>query len=107
MSCSLCYTLSYQISTSYLIPAGLAPNTSYYIWVYKPNSQVYTYQITSDSSGDITILSSLYPVGFFNQYGGNYQVELSTDVQGQNLVNMMFSVLSYQCVLLTFLCCDS
>lgn len=106
MGCELCYDLQYVIANSYLIPAGLSPNTNYYLWVYKPNSQVYSYQITTDSNGDIIIEASQFPTGFFNQYGGDYQVQVSSDQQGNNIVNMLFSVNAYQCVLINFLCCE-
>lgn len=106
MSCLTCYPLSYVIANSYNIPAGLTPNANYYLWIYKPNSNAYTYQITTDNSGDIIIQSSQFPTGFFNQYGGEYQVQVSSDTQGQNIVNMYISVMSYPCVLLNFLCCE-
>ena len=105
MSCQQCYALSFQIAESYLIPAGLNPNTNYYLWLYKPNSNPYSYQVATDLNGSLTIQSSEFPQGFFNQYGGDYQLNVSTDAQGQDLVRVYFSVIPYDCVLLIFECC--
>jgi len=105
MSCQTCYNLQYGISVSYLVPAGLAINTNYYLFVYKPNSNVFTYPITTDSNGSFTIDSTRFPSGFFNEYGGDYEIQITSDKQGQNVVNMMFSVNSYPCLLLNFFCC--
>lgn len=104
MSCQTCYPLQYIISPSYNIPAGLKPSSNYYLWIYKPNSNPYSYPVTTDTSGDIIISSSDFPIGYFNQYGGEYMIQVSGDANGQFIDNVNLSMGSWPCILLTFVC---
>ena len=60
--------------------------------------------IITDSNGDVIIYSNLFPIGFFNQYGGEYMMQVSSDVNGQFIDNFHLSMGSWNCILLNFIC---
>jgi len=104
MNCQTCYPLTYVISQTYNIPAGLVPNSNYYLWLYKPNSNPFSIPIVTDANGDVIIYSTWFQNGFLNQYGGEYMMQVSSDVNGQFIDNFHLSMGSWPCLLLNFVC---
>jgi hypothetical protein len=79
---------------------GLTPSTQYYLWIIDKFRANYRVLITSGVDGSFDITLSDYPSGMFNKYAGDFEVFLSTDVEGLNVVDLTINAVSYSCVVL-------
>lgn len=72
-----------------LVAAGLAPG-SYHLWVRDKFLHLYTYTFTvsGGGSGSFVIDPDQFPEGYFNQYAGAFDVWVSTDSGGLDVVGI-------------------
>lgn len=100
--CDECYEVSRSDSDLTFI-YGLTPTTQYYLWVVDKFRNSYWKLITSGADGSFTIDPSdgTYPNGMFNQYAGDFEVFISSDLAGENRVNLTIYATTYTCVVLT------
>jgi len=101
-NCDTCYEVS-RADNDLTFNYGLTPSTQYYLWVMDKFRKVFKVLITSSVSGAFTIDpdNNAYINGMFNKYAGAFEVWLSTDVDGVNIVPVTLYATDYDCILLT------
>lgn len=100
VNCDECYEVSRADSSLNFI-YGLTPSTQYYLWVIDKFRNVYRNLFTSGVDGSFDIDLADYPSGMFNQYAGDFEVFISTDVDGSNIVAMTVYATPYNCLILS------
>lgn len=101
-NCDVCYEVS-RADTDLTFVYGLTPTTQYYLWVIDKFGTSYKVLITSGADGSFTLdpSNSAYPSGMFNEYAGDFELFISTDADGDNVVALTIYATSYNCVILT------
>src|SRR5690606_7168923 len=101
MSCTSCFTDWICKCGPYndfiLLRSLLDPATEYTYRLRDKFDAEYIGQVTSDENGHLEIPISDFPDGFFNEYAGNFTLEIYTDADLCNRVQIPL-VSSYECV---------
>jgi len=100
IDCTTCFEVSRADNDLNFI-YGLTPSTQYYLWIIDKFRTNYRVLITSGVDGSFDITLTDYPSGMFNKYAGDFEVFLSTDIDGLNLVTMTIATVSYTCLVLS------
>lgn len=100
--CSACYEVS-RADDDLTFNYGLSATTQYYLWIVDNFKNSYRALITTDGSGAFTIdpTNAAYPTNLFNEYAGDFEVFLSNDVDGTDIVSFTLYATSYNCIILT------
>lgn len=113
-NCEECFLLEFTDCDTIQINAGVTPSTLFFLFVEDHFDKQYLVQVLTDGNGDFIINGGLFPAGFFNSYGGQYEIILATDDQGVNIVPMNIGAYGapFNCALLSFdiaanlVCCN-
>jgi len=100
VDCATCFEVSRADNDLNFI-YGLTPTTQYYLWIIDKFRNNYRELITSGADGSFDITLTDYPSGMFNKYAGDFEVFLSSDIDGLNVVNVIVATVSYPCVILS------
>ena len=74
---------------------------SLYLWVVDKLGNVFMDPVTINHDGSFDITISNYPAGSFNQYSGDYYVYVTSDPEGNILVEMHASSPAVTCVIVS------
>ena len=101
MSCSIslcdeCLVTSIPSCDNPFFWVGLTANHAYKVWITNHFGQKFTQNITTDSSGNITLAASGFPLGFFSPYAGIFTMEVTTMSGTPVQVNNGYT--SYPCI---------
>lgn len=100
VNCDECYEVSRADNDLNFI-YGLTPSTQYYLWVIDKFRNVYRNLFTSGVDGSFDITLSNYPNGMFNKYAGVFELFISTDMDGADVVPLTIYATEYNCILLS------
>lgn len=102
VNCDTCYEVS-RADDDLTFVYGLTALTQYYLQIMDIDRNVFTVLFTSGADGSFTIdpTDTTYPTGMFNKYAGDFEVWISNDADGTDVVAMTVYGTSYNCVLLT------
>lgn len=100
-NCDVCFEVS-RSDTDLTFIYGLTPTTQFYLWVIDKFQTNFKVLFTSGADGSFTIdpTNAVYNAGMFNEFAGEFEVFISTDVDGVNVVTMTLYGTNFDCVLL-------
>lgn len=105
MDCDACYeTIIIEpcADTTINFQVGLPAGQQRYLFVIDKFKNVWRNLITVKPDGSIDLTLTDYPDGLFNKYSGFFRVFLSTDDQGQNIVDLTINGNLYLCIIFGF-----
>ena len=114
-NCDACFELQFIDCATIQINAGVTPNTVFFLLVEDHFGKQFRTQVLTDGSGNFVINGDLFPAGFFNTFGGKYEILITTDNQFVNIVPMNIGLYGapFNCALLSFdipsgqICCNT
>lgn len=107
MSSCACYEASIKAcSSSLVLKAGLAANTSYFWLIENKFGKIFQRQVETDADGLLTIDLTLLPAGSGNEFSGHYTLSLREGANYLNKVSMTLSGKVHECVSFNFIAMD-
>jgi hypothetical protein len=101
MSCTTCFTDWICKCVPYNdfieVRSLLTPATEYFYKITDKFNAIYSGAVTSTADGYLEIPIADFPDGYFNEYAGNFTLEIYTDADLCNRVQIPL-VSSYECV---------
>ena len=100
-SCDYCYsTMSYCDLTDINLSVGLTNSggSTAYLWIKDKFENLYRDFITINSDGSVDINTNNFPDGMFNYTFGPTLMFLSSDIDGNSLIDMNILSITYSCV---------
>jgi hypothetical protein len=102
LNCDSCYELTNEYCDPIIINPGVAFGyVSCYLQIIDKFITRRSQEVTLNYAGEFTIDEALLPDGFFNPYSGKYELYLSSDEDGENVIPMTFEDVVYNCIILT------
>lgn len=101
-NCDECYEVS-RADNDLIFNYDLDPSTQYYLWIIDKFNNSYRKLITTGIDGSFTIDPSdaVYPSGMFNQYAGDFEVFITSDLEGTTKISFTIYATEYNCLILT------
>lgn len=100
LNCDVCYEITVPINNMN-VQAALTPASTPYLWIIDKWDKKYKDKVTINNDGSFDIIISNFPEGLFNQAVTNYDIFLSSDVDGLIVIPIVFSFIGYNCIILT------
>jgi hypothetical protein len=102
--CSYCYTTGLHSGTTINVAAGLSPAASLFIFITDKFGNQYSDSITVNGNGSFDIVSADFPTGMFNTQAGSFDLFVTSDPYGTNVVQMKFLVSFWNCLIFNIIC---
>jgi len=104
VDCETCFLINQSECAAINIAAGLVPTTVYWLHITDKFFTKYKQQVTinGDGSFDISLTTATGVIGLNTKYSGDWQLFISTDEAGTNVVPITFSGTAYNCFILRF-----
>ncbi len=101
MGCeAACYESAINCCADILLHVGLTASTEYYVIISRSRTNEYQLKYTSDSTGDILILKSDLPAGFFSQ--GILSIKIKSVTTYEEVI-MAINDLEYTCIIVNLI----
>ena len=104
LSCDHCFVIDLTQDDLINVGAGLAPASTYYLWITDKFGNQYSDPITVNSDGSFDIDAANYPSGMFNPSAGVFDLFLSSDTGGSDIIPMMFNAIAFNCLKFIITC---
>lgn len=101
LSCDSCYEISKEYCGAININPGLVPATNYYLNIVDKFAVRHVQEIIVNGNGSFDVDTDVLPDDFFNPYAGKFELYLTTDEDGEDRVDLIFSATDYTCIILT------
>ena len=104
LGCEVCYTSTLTYDSVMYVTLSISPRTIMYLWVTDKFGNQYRDRFQTNSLGQLVINTIDFPDGMFNPDAGTFDIFLSSDIIGLNIIPFIVLGKTYSCLKLNTTC---
>ncbi len=104
LGCEVCYTNTSTYDSVMCVTLGLSPHTIMYLWVTDKFGNQYRDRFQTNTLGQLVLNTIDFPDGMFNTDAGTFDIFISSDILGVNIIPFTVLGITYTCLKFNTVC---